>query len=156
MDLCPWTLHVYHRDTDSCNERAIQDRETEKYVLLSGDISGIQQYVFDMATEGAEGISRAYRAHSFYTSMLTHAASLRLLSDLGLPCFGRVLGAGGRFALLVSNTTQARETIASVRREIDSWILEHHRGMLTLGLSDRTWASGSRFIGTERVEVDHT
>lgn len=140
-------LYAYHQDTSTFDERSIRDRSTRKYLLISGDLSGIQSYLFAMPTEGRRGRARAYRARSFYLAMLTHAASIRLLDRLRLTPFNRVMDAGGRFVLLAPNTDAARDAIAAVRRECDEWFLHEHGGRLLLTLDASVQCAGEDFMG---------
>lgn len=47
-------LFAYHRETDTVSESAIRDRSVDKFILLGGDLSGIQRYLFDMPREGVK------------------------------------------------------------------------------------------------------
>ncbi len=140
-------MRVFHRDTGSYDESAVRQRDLPKFLLVGGDLSGIQGYLFEQMADTTRGMARAYRARSFYLAMLTHAAGLRLLADLGLPCFNRVLDAGGRFTLLVPNTPQALDAISRIQAKLDAWMLERHAGRLTLILHKMTPAAGADFLG---------
>ncbi len=53
-------------------------------MIILGDISGIQTYLFDVAEAGG-GQARRLRARSFYIQLLAEAAALRVLQTLGWP-----------------------------------------------------------------------
>lgn len=141
-------LYVFHRDTNTMTESAIRDRTTPKFIFVTGDLSGIQDYLFAMPQVGARGVARALRARSFLLSMLTHAAALKLLSSASAVSFNRILDAGGRFQLLLANTPQVRAAVASAGREIDAWMLQRYGGRLALNIDADHIASGADFIGS--------
>jgi CRISPR-associated protein Csm1 len=45
-------------------------------MIVLGDISGIQNYLFDVADAGGWGQARRLRARSFYIQVLAEAAAL--------------------------------------------------------------------------------
>lgn len=146
-------LFSYHRETTSLDESSITNRTAPKFRLVTGDLSGIQKYLFDMPDEGRKGIARTYRARSFYLSMLTHAATLLLIDQLGLTRFSRVIDAGGRFILLVPNLPEAVSTIANLGRQMEAWLLKKHAGAITLNLSISDALSGGDFMGDRFLDT---
>ena len=46
-------LYLYHSDAGTLNETAVRDKDAERSLLVSGDISCIQNYIFDIANIGA-------------------------------------------------------------------------------------------------------
>jgi CRISPR/Cas system-associated protein Cas10 (large subunit of type III CRISPR-Cas system) len=69
-------------------------------MIVLGDISGIQNYLFDVADAGG-GQARRLRARSFYVQLLAEAAALRMLRAVGWPCDDRhfMLAGAGNFLL---------------------------------------------------------
>lgn len=129
------------------DEHDITDRSANRFILASGDLSGIQNYLFDMPKDTRRGMARACRARSFYLAMLTHAASVRLLRALGLTEFNRVMDAGGRFVLLTQNTPAALNAFETARREMDEWFACRHAGALAINLDWSLTCCGQDFMG---------
>ncbi|MCB9852815.1 MAG: type III-A CRISPR-associated protein Cas10/Csm1 [Phycisphaerales bacterium] len=142
-------LYAFHRETDTISESSITNRTAPKFRLVTGDLSGIQKYLFDMPDESRKGIARTYRARSFYLSMLTHAATLLLLDQLNLTRFNRVIDAGGRFILLIPDLPSSRDAVAGVAARIESWLLKRHAGRVTLNLSVSDALCGNDFMGEQ-------
>lgn len=128
-------LYAYHRDLDDLTEPAIRDRQRQKYLIVSGDLSGIQDYLLAMPGEERKGLTRAYRGRSFFLWLLTHAAALRLLEAAGLPQVNCILDAGGRFQVLLPDTRRARDALADVRRDIDQRMVSRFSGRLTINIA---------------------
>jgi len=80
------------------------------FLLVTGDLSGIQGYLFGLHM-GAGGLARRLRARSLFISLVTDSAVHYILRRLGLPLTQCILSAGGRFTLLLPNTAQAAESV---------------------------------------------
>lgn len=140
---------AFHYQTENLTEVAVRNRDDPKYRLVTGDLGGIQAYLFRPPPEGAARLAKAYRGRSFYLTLLTHAASLRVLEALGLPSLARVVDAGGRFVLLAPNTPAATAALQRLRAELDDWMLARHGGALNLTL-DATLALAGRDFMADR------
>lgn len=138
-------LHQYHTETNTMDQAAIRDWHSKKFRIVTGDLHGIQSYIFHFALERPTGASKRLRARSFYLGLLTQLASHLILTDLGLPCFSRIMDAGGRFALLVANTEKTLACLGQVERDIHTWFLRTYHGLLNLNLSYDLELSGSDF-----------
>ncbi|MGQ9652280.1 MAG: type III-A CRISPR-associated protein Cas10/Csm1 [Phycisphaerae bacterium] len=139
-------IHAALRDGE-LDQHEVTNRSADRFILASGDLSGIQNYLFDMPQDTRRGMARACRARSFYLAMLTHAASVRLLQALGLTDFNRVMDAGGRFVLLTQNTPAALKALDDARREMDEWCAHRHAGSLTINLDWSLRCRGQDFMG---------
>jgi len=106
----------------------------QPFLLVSGDISGIQRYIFRIKA-GTGGLARRLRARSFDVSVFAEAASLGMLRALGLPLSHRILFAGGKFHLLLPNTDEALRAIESARRNATEWLFDRSSGELSLSLA---------------------
>lgn len=60
-------LYQYHQDR--FNESEIQRDDEEKFILAVGDLSGIQNYIFDITGIGIGGTAKRLRARSFYIGL---------------------------------------------------------------------------------------
>jgi CRISPR-associated protein Csm1 len=105
-------------------------------LLVSGDVSGIQDFLLDLPNQASPGTAKLLRARSFYVTMLTRVAVMMILDRLGLPTCNCLKDAGGQFTLLVQNTSQARAALNELRRTFDDWMLRTFQGRLALILSE--------------------
>lgn len=118
------------------------ESEQEVALLVGGDISGVQDFIYTITPRGALA---ALRGRSFYLHLLTEATASYLLRRLGLPPTNLIYAGGGRFDLLAPRT--AGPVIAEVQREISRILLHHHRGDLYLALACRPLARREFFEG---------
>lgn len=116
--------------TDAALAAARIGRNPEAPVLLiGGDISGVQSFIYTLSAAGA---TKALRARSFYLQLLTEVLARRLLNRVAMPITNLLYSGGGRFYLLVPGEAAAR--IDEWRREIGEFLLHRHAGELYVAL----------------------
>lgn len=106
----------------------------EKFLLVGGDLSGIQSYIFNLDRSHGSGVAKLFRARSFYLQALTRSIIHSLCERLGLNTFARVMDAGGRFLLLVPALTATRQALADFELELQHQMFERFQGQLSLNL----------------------
>ncbi|MGC8877097.1 type III-A CRISPR-associated protein Cas10/Csm1 [Thermus sp.] len=101
-------------------------RDGEKFLLVAGDMGGIQGHIYRIAgaETGVGGIAKRLRARSLEVSLAAEAMALALLRRLGLTPLNRILGAGGKFYLLLPNTEEAVAALEGAREAWGRWALE--------------------------------
>lgn len=129
-------MYRWHEENGSLGDPSkIRDREIPKFRMLAGDLSGIQDTLFQLAHQGVKGVNRILRARSFYMSLLVEAGALEARGVFGLPAFSVLQAAGGRFLLLVPDLSDAESRVESLRSRIEPWMYQRWRGQLTLNLA---------------------
>ncbi|MEK7846643.1 MAG: type III-A CRISPR-associated protein Cas10/Csm1, partial [Nitrospinota bacterium] len=126
-------LYQYHNG--NFDEKAITDDNLEKCMLVGGDLSGIQKFIFEIGSTNPKKLSKILRGRSFYLSLITEVASLKILRRLNLPISCRIMNAGGRFVLLVPNTPFVKGEIEKLKEEIDNWFYKRFLGKLSLNMA---------------------
>ncbi|MEA3408142.1 MAG: type III-A CRISPR-associated protein Cas10/Csm1 [Chloroflexota bacterium] len=110
--------------------------------LVGGDISGVQDFIYTITSQGA---ASALRGRSLYLQLLTDAIVHYLLRHLGLPPTNLVYAGGGQFYLLTPPGVE--EALAEAQRYASRVLLRHHGGDLyvalgTVTLQDADFAGG--------------
>ncbi len=100
--------------------------------LVKGDISGIQNFLYDIQSAGA---SRELRGRSFYLQLLTEAIALWILRRFALPITNLLLASGGHFYLLLPYREGGTQ-IDSLCAEITEKLWQAHQGELSIVLAD--------------------
>jgi CRISPR-associated protein Csm1 len=147
-----WRYH-HERDDDVAavrerlSARGRPDWDEQKLLLVQGDFFGIQEFLFATGGETQRRAAKLLRGRSFYISLLTECAALRVLDALQLPPTSQVINAAGKFLIVAPNTEASRAALAQLQRELDRWFLEHTFGQAGIGLA---WvpASGNDFLRT--------
>lgn len=145
-----WRFHQDRgEDTDAIREQlrvqwdrqradsgeSLEAWESEKFLLIQGDFFGIQDFIFASGGETQKRAAKLLRGRSFYVSLLTELAALRLLEKLALPPTSQVVNAAGKFLIVAPNTAEARATVAEVQAEFDVWFMRHTYGQSGIGLA---------------------
>ena len=124
-----------HREIlpDDLDSYLRQSDEKPLCTLLKADISGIQNFLYQIQSEGA---SRELRGRSFYLQLLTEAIALWILRRFDLPITNLLLASGGHFYLLVPHTAvEVEKKIDTLRAEIAEKLWGAHRAELSIVLA---------------------
>ncbi len=141
-------LYAYHRENDSLNEKAIRDSSPDKFLLVTGDFYGIQDFIFSAGGEMKKFRSKILRGRSFAVSLFSELAADMLCRELGLSFLSVVFNAAGKFTLLAHNTESSRKIVATVEEKINDWLFDVSCGQASLGIA-MTPGSPSQFYCNE-------
>ncbi len=91
------------------------------FLLYSMDISGIQNFIYTIASAGA---LRGLRARSFYLEILMEHIVDELLQELELSRSCLIYSGGGHCYMLLPNTDHAKEIVSKQRKLVNQWFME--------------------------------
>ncbi len=100
-----------------------QNNEKTDFLLAGGDISGIQGYIYDIASKNA---SKSLKGRSFYLQMLINSLVMSTLEKLNLPYCNVIYDSGGKFYLLAPDTEDNRQKIKELQKDFEKKIFEEH------------------------------
>lgn len=125
---------MWDRDRkDSAEARAAW--EERKFLLIQGDFFGIQDFIFATGGQTQRQAAKLLRGRSFYVSLLTECAALKVLEALGLPSTSQVINAAGKFLIVAPNESEIVEKLRQIQTEFDQWFLDHTFGQSGIGLA---------------------
>ncbi len=116
--------------------------QTQTAILVGGDISGVQDFIYTITNRGA---TSALRGRSFYLQLLTEAVARYVLRRLELPITNLIYQGGGAFYLLAR--ADDGKKLREIQREISQILLAHHRGDLYLALTGVPLAAADFYDG---------
>ena len=96
--------------------------DTPAFLLLSFDLSGIQDFIYNISTTGA---AKQLKARSLYLDVMSEYLSDSLLETLGLNRANLLYAGGGHAYLLLANTRATREKVERFETAYQSFLLEH-------------------------------
>lgn len=128
-------LWRYHKETDTETQEALDNKSDKKFLLIQGDVSGIQGFIFDVGKHTRKNAYKLLRGRSFLISLFSECAALKVLQELGLPSTSQIMNAAGKFIIVAPNTPASVEKIESIKKEINAWFLEKYYGEVSLGLA---------------------
>ncbi|AEH51249.1 type III-A CRISPR-associated protein Cas10/Csm1 [Pseudothermotoga thermarum] len=112
---------------EKLNNRAPLSDENIQFLLVKGDASGIQDFVFDTSTEGA---LKALKGKSFYISYLLDTIAKYILKEINLPICNMLYNGGGHFYLLLPKYSE--ESLNDFQSKIDEVLFKAHNGSLNV------------------------
>lgn len=100
------------------------------FLLVSGGISGIQDFIYTVSGKGA---LKTLRSRSFYIDVLMEHLVDELLERLGLPRVQMLYTGGGQGYFLLPNTAAVRAAVDRFYGEINEWLLRNIGVSLSVG-----------------------
>lgn len=144
-----WRWHEAAGRTDLAAGKALlsgEEKSVRKLLLIQGDFFGIQGFIFSEGSETNRQAAKILRGRSFYVSLLTELAALRVLEALHLPSTSQIINAAGKFLIVAPNTPSVLEALENVRREISGWFMKNTFAVSGIGIA-ATEASCDDFHG---------
>ncbi len=132
---CAISACLYQYHYPSLIEKEIKDDKADKFILLIGDLSGIQNYIFNITHIGAGGVAKRLRARSFQLSMISEIISHKILHAFNLPLVNILMVSGGKFYILLPNTQDAADKILTIRKDIDIWFYENLNAEINVNIA---------------------
>jgi CRISPR-associated protein Csm1 len=123
-------LWAYHDGNPTVEE--LRDESLEKFLLVIGDLGGIQGHIYRIqgAQTGVGGLAKRLRARSLEVSLAAEAMGLELLERCGFTPLQRIMSAGGKFYLLLPNTPEVQEALTQTQRDWEAWALRQGATLL--------------------------
>jgi len=109
--------------------------DEKKFLFVQGDFFGIQSFIFSEGSQTQKRAAKLLRGRSFYVSLLSELAALKVLETLELPATSQVVNAAGKFLIVAPNTPAAIEKLHRVQAELNAWFLEYTWGQSGIGLA---------------------
>ena len=133
-----WRYH-HERGDNGENVRdlmaARNDWNESKLLFIQGDLSGIQDFIFATGGSTTRRAAKLLRGRSFFVTLLTECAALRVMDTLSLPPTSQIVNAAGKFQIIAPNTPKTIEALRALRKELDEWFLRHTFGQSGIGIA---------------------
>lgn len=107
-------------------------KQAEKLSLIAGDLSGIQNFIYTIASDGA---LKSLRARSFYLELVTEEVVQQLLTALELPRTSIIYAGGGNLYLLAPGTPEEIQKVQQVQDQFNRWLLNEFQKKIFLALT---------------------
>ncbi|UJG44410.1 MAG: type III-A CRISPR-associated protein Cas10/Csm1 [Candidatus Heimdallarchaeum endolithica] len=109
--------------------------EEPRYLIISGDISGIQSFIFKMRfpAQARKNSASRLRGKSFYLELLSNAIVNEILYKFNLGVTNIVSFAAGNFKIIAPNTPEVKEKLYEVKQKIENYLFSQFG--LDLGLT---------------------
>ncbi len=109
--------------------------EDNKFILLGGDLSGIQKYIFEISRNTGRGVSKIFRARSFFLQALTRSVLFEIRRRLDLFPVCRLIDSGGKFIFLLPATQAIFDDLEQLDETLQIWFRKKFKGLLNVALA---------------------
>lgn len=124
----------------------------EKFLLLKGDITGIQNFIYRDIKEISK-ISKRLRSRSLIVSLLTEIIAKHFLSEFELELANQMYIGGGHFYLLIPYSKENLTKLNSLNESINGFINKKFKGNCSLTIAYKE-CSYSDYIKKFDIELD--
>ncbi|MGA1846001.1 type III-A CRISPR-associated protein Cas10/Csm1 [Deferribacter abyssi] len=140
-------LYSFHKTYDRLNSKDISeyDSDEEKFILIQGDFSGIQDFIFSKFGESNKFAAKILRAKSFFVSICTEMAANLILQKFNLNYASIIMNAGGKFTILAPNLQGSPALITDVKKDINDFFIDLTFGETKFNMAF-TKLSGNDFL----------
>ena len=111
-------------------------QQTEPFLLIQGDISGVQSFLYKLASPAEEGgtknTAKRLRGRSLFLVLLAETVARYYLRKLNLPPTNLLYCGGGHFSILAPHTDELKTKLAEAEEQVNRWLTDQHRGDLAL------------------------
>lgn len=98
-----------------------KSRDEEMFLLYSLDLSGIQNFIYNISSKGA---LKALRARSFYLEIMMEHIVDSFLEDFNLTRANLLYAGGGHCYMILPNTNSVKDKIKSLENRVNRWFME--------------------------------
>jgi CRISPR-associated protein Csm1 len=123
-----------------------ENPEAAQLCLISADLSGIQDFIYTISSDGA---LKSLRARSFTLELVTEEIVQQLLTQLQLPRSNVIYAGGGNLYLLAPAGDATHEAVQTLRYETNRWLLDKYQGKVFLSLTSHDF--DRQDVGTRRL-----
>ena len=116
------------------NLKQLKEEKEPYLILVEGDISGIQKFLFGV--RNTKGVAKRLRARSFFLALLPELIARYILENLGYnPTINTLYASAGKFELLIGYDEDLDEKLTEFQKEIEKILLEEFGGRLCFVLA---------------------
>jgi CRISPR-associated protein Csm1 len=120
--------------------------EAENLCLIGADLSGIQDFIYTISSDGA---LKSLRARSFYLELVTEEVVQQLLDKLNLPRTSVIYSGGGNIYLLAPDAANTLDILKTLRQNFNEWLFSEFQGKVFLNLTSHLFTKAD--VGTSRI-----
>jgi CRISPR-associated protein Csm1 len=139
-------LHDYLNDDKNKGRfpKDIKDNEAP-FLLIGGDLSGIQAYIYDIVGKGA---AKNLKGRSFYLQLIVEVIVQFILDELKLYRSNIVYSSGGGFYILAPNTVKVNGLLPNLIETLSDKLRKQHGTKLYLAMGSVPVRKATIFDGT--------
>ncbi len=143
---CLYSYYDENKSTfkyDEKNHRIQLEENRFPVLLVGGDLSGIQKFIYNIASRKA---ATSLKGRSFYLQLLIDSVIQRIIShpDIQATVAHVVYSSGGKFYMLLPNIAKVKEAIDSLTKDFEKELWDEHHGKLILNIDSVAFAYSTK------------
>jgi len=120
-------MYFYHAAKGTLSMKSVEDRSQEKFLLFCGDLSGIQNFIYQISSKGAY---KTLKGRSFYIQLLADLLAREYVGTFGLTSTNILYASGGKFYLLLPNNSNVIVTLTELTNAVNTELFSSFNGDL--------------------------
>ena len=128
-------LWRYHYEMHTETKEAVNEDKKNKFLLIQGDVSGIQNFIFEAGKNTRKKAYKLLRGRSFMISLFSECAALKIMDTLGLPSTSQIMNAAGKFVIVAPNTPETVKAVTELKQQFSDWFKKEYYGLITVGIA---------------------
>ena len=121
-----------------CFKKNEKHRTDNQYLLVSGDFSGIQSFIYTISSKKA---MKALRGRSSFLEILNENLVDSILEGAGCTRANLIFSGGGNFNLLLPNTEEVKEFLELTKNNVNNWFMNRFNIQLYLEIKAQECSS---------------
>ncbi|WP_337043879.1 type III-A CRISPR-associated protein Cas10/Csm1 [Emticicia sp. 17c] len=125
---------------------------TQNKLLVKGDLSGIQEFIFNTKSKGA---AKTLKGKSFYVQILADLAIVYIKKKLDGYQITEIYNGGGNFFLLIPDTPPIKEQLANIEKNITRELKEKGLMLILTSVSyleEKTFGENLQMLNKKALE----
>ena len=118
---------------EKTEKEILEEEENKKFLLIGGDFSGIQKFVFG-TTHHQKSLLRT-KGRSLYLEFLSLDIIREILKRSNLTFANVLFNSGGHFYVLAPNLEKIKIIIQEIKNEVNTFLYEKFKGIIYLALA---------------------
>jgi CRISPR-associated protein Csm1 len=114
--------------TDYNIQRLKDGQDAVEFLLVEGDITGIQRFLYQLSN--TKGVGKRLRGKSFFLSVLPVILGRFFLRELGYPMVNLLYAGGGKFQFVIGYEEGVGEKLDELQRKVDEVLVKEFGGHL--------------------------
>ena len=120
-------MYIYDKENDITDfkeeyfSNPQKSRNTEKFLFVSGEFTGIQDFIYTITSKMA---MKSLRGRSFFLELFIEHIIDEILSQLSLSRLNLIYSGGSQFYMLLPNIEKSREVLKNYKEVVNDFLLE--------------------------------
>ncbi len=122
--------------------------EEKPFLLIGGDISGVQKFIYTITSKGA---LKSLKGRSFYLELLTEHIVTEIIETFNLTRSNLIFSGGGHFYILAYNLANSYALLDKIKNKIDEYLFNEFKWALQIHLSSVAFNKDGFFCNANEI-----